>query len=156
MRTYSLFELNEYVRRVLALNFPEALWVSGEIAQVGTARGHHFLSLVEKGDADDHIVARSEAVVWAGTYRRLRRRIGRDFPSLLQEGIEVRLLARLDFNERYGLKLVVEDIDPTYTVGRMEERRRAILQQLHEEELLERNRRRPLPLVLQRIAVLSS
>lgn len=156
MRTYSLYELNEYVRRVLALNFPEALWVSGEIAQVGVSRGHHFLSLVQKDEAGDQLIARSEAVVWAGAYRRLRRHIGRDFPSLLQEGIEVRLLARLDFNERYGLKLIVEDIDPTYAVGRMEQRRRAILQQLRDEALLERNRRQPLPVVLQRIAVLSS
>jgi len=74
----------------------------------------------------------------------------------LQEGIEVRLLVRLDFNERYGLKLIIDDIDSTYTVGRMEQRRRAILQQLRDEELLELNRRQQLPVVLQRIAVLSS
>ncbi len=34
MQSYSLFELNEYIRRVVALNFQEPLWVRCEIAQI--------------------------------------------------------------------------------------------------------------------------
>lgn len=32
---YSLFDLNEYIRRVLALNFQQPVWITAEIAQAG-------------------------------------------------------------------------------------------------------------------------
>jgi len=34
MKSYSLHELNEHLRRVVALNVQDALWVRGEIAQL--------------------------------------------------------------------------------------------------------------------------
>ena len=34
MTSISLFELNEHIRRVLALNFSEALWVRAEVGQL--------------------------------------------------------------------------------------------------------------------------
>ena len=52
---YTLFELNEFVRRIIALNFTEAIWISCELAQVSNSRGHLYLSLVEKEEADDFI-----------------------------------------------------------------------------------------------------
>ena len=47
MEAHSLFELNEYLRRVVALNFQDALWVRCEIAQLDISREHYYLSLVE-------------------------------------------------------------------------------------------------------------
>lgn len=153
---YTLFDLNEHVRRVLALNFPESLWVSCEIGQLSRSRGHHFFTLVQKAEDGDELLARAEAVLWAGRHRKLKKEIGMMLPSLLQEGIEVLLKVSLDFHERYGLKLIVENIDPSYTMGKMEQRRRQIIEQLRAERLHEKNGRLPLPPVLQRIAVISS
>ena len=42
MKTYSLYELNEFVRRVVALNFNESIWVTAEIGQINESRGHRF------------------------------------------------------------------------------------------------------------------
>ena len=44
--SYSLYELNEYIRRVVALNFAEPIWVDCEIAQVKEVRGNVYLDLV--------------------------------------------------------------------------------------------------------------
>ena len=156
METYTLHQLNEFIRRILALNLPDALWLRCEIAQVSESRGHYFLSLVEKSEETDEIIAQSEAVLWQGRFRRLRQRIGRELPELLQDGREVRLLVRVDFNERYGLKLVIEDIDPAYTLGQLEMVRLQTLKKLREQGLLTRNAENPLPPVPQRIALLSS
>jgi exodeoxyribonuclease VII large subunit len=153
---YTLYDLNEHIRRVLALNFPESLWVSCEIGQLGQSRGHYYLTLVQKAEEDDELIAQAEAVLWAGQYRKLRRQTGAMLSSLLREGIEVLLQVRLDFHERYGLKLIIDDIDPSYTMGKMEQRRRQIIEQLKAGRLLEKNGRLPLPVVLQRIAVISS
>jgi len=154
--TYSLFDLNEHVRRVLALNLPDALWVRAEIAQVNESRGHFYLSLVEKGGAKEDIVAQSEAVIWQQTARQLQFKLGKIWRDLLQAGVEVLLKVRVEFHERYGFKLLIQDIDPAYTLGKLELERRNTVQKLQEAGLLDLNRRLPLPLVIQRIAVLSS
>jgi exodeoxyribonuclease VII large subunit len=155
--TYSLLDLNAHIRYALALNFPEAVWITAEIAQVNEARGHFFLDLVQKGEGEeDAVVAQAAAIVWQRQYRQLRLRLGHALEEALCEGREVRLQVRVDFHERYGLKLIVLDADPAYTIGRLALLRRQTLKHLQEEGLLERNRSLPLPRVLQRIAVISS
>ena len=156
LEKHTLYELNEYVRRIIALNLPDPLWVSCEIAQANEARGHCFLGLVQKDSDSDEITAQAEGVIWQATLRKLRRKLGRTLDSLLQEGIEALLQVKVDFHERYGMKLIVEDIDPAYTLGQLELRRRQILERLEAEKLIGRNRRHPLPIALQRIAIISS
>lgn len=152
---YSLFDLNEHIRRVLALNFQQPVWIAAEIAQVGQSRGHFYLDLVQKG-AEDDLVAQNQAVLWASDYRKLRSAIGSYLDALLREGLELKMQVRVDFHERYGLKLLIADLDPAYTFGQLELRRRQTIQTLHELGLLEKNRSLALPPVLQRIAVVTS
>ncbi|MCB0588465.1 MAG: exodeoxyribonuclease VII large subunit, partial [Phaeodactylibacter sp.] len=64
MEKHTLYELNEYVRRIIALNLPDPLWVSCEIAQANEARGHCFLGLVQKDSDSDEITAQAEGVIW--------------------------------------------------------------------------------------------
>ena len=51
-KKYTLFELNEYIRRVMALNLPDSLWISCEIAQLSHSKGHVFIQLVQKGEEE--------------------------------------------------------------------------------------------------------
>lgn len=156
METYRLFELQEYIRRTIALNVPEPVWIRCELAQLNESRGHRYLELVEKDVDSEELIAQASAVIWQSTYRRIRRQRGKQLQEVLREGMSVLLKVRVDFHERYGLKLMVEDVDPSYTMGELEMRRRAIMERLLAEELLGKNRSVPLPRVLQRIAVLSA
>jgi exodeoxyribonuclease VII large subunit len=159
LESISLYDLNEYIRRVIALNLPEAMWVRCEIAQLKPSRGHFYLELVEKQDensGNDGLKAQAQAVIWNRTHQRLLRKNGTELNYLLQEGMEVLLKVEVDFHEQYGLKLVIQDIDPTYTLGKMELKRRTILKTLKELELMDKNSAISLPLVLQNIAVISS
>jgi len=156
LEKHTLYEINEHIRRAIALNLPDPVWVSCEIAQANEARGHCFLSLLQKGAASDEVIAQAEGVIWQARLQLLRRKLGRTLDSLLRDGIEALLLVKVDFHERYGLKLIVEDIDPAYTLGQLEMRRRQILERLRAEQLVGKNRRHDLPIVLQRIAVISS
>ncbi|MCB0661434.1 MAG: exodeoxyribonuclease VII large subunit [Saprospiraceae bacterium] len=155
MHSISLSELNDFIRRVLALNFAEPLWVRAEINQVNQSRGHWYFNLVEKGE-DQQIQAKVDGVLWANTYRKLRVKLGMTLEELLQDGVEVLLLVNVDFHERYGLKVVIEDIDPAFTIGKLAIKRQETLRKLKAEGLLEKNKAVTLPPVLQRIAVLSS
>lgn len=71
-------------------------------------------------------------------------------------GIKVLVKVTVQFHELYGYSLTVLDIDPTYTLGDMARRRREILQQLEEEGVLTLNKELEMPLLPQRIAVISS
>lgn len=155
MQAYTLFDLNEHIRRVLALNFQQTLWITAEIARAGQSRGHFYLDLVQKGEGDS-LLAQAQAVLWAGDYRRLRLQLGAELDLVLRDGLEVKMQVRVDFHERYGLKLLVTGIDPAFTAGQLNLRRRQTIQTLRELGLLERNRSLPLPPVLQRIAVVTS
>jgi len=156
MDTFSLLELNAHIRQVVALNFEEPIWVSCEISQVRQSRGHHYLELIQKAEHSDDIRAQSSAVIWARTFSMIRKKCGDVIHEILQDGVEVRVQVRVDFHERYGLKLVIEDIDPSFTMGNLETRRREILETLQKKGLIEKNGLLPLPIVPQRIAVLSS
>ncbi len=153
----TLFELQEHIRRVLALNLPEALWIEAEIAQVNLVRGHCFLSLVQKQADSAEPQAAAEAAIWQNQLAVIRQKLGQaTLNDLLHEGIQLRFSARVEYHERYGLKLIIEDIDPSYTYGLLELQRREILERLRREGCLERNSRLPLSPVLQRIALVAS
>ncbi|MEI6408703.1 MAG: exodeoxyribonuclease VII large subunit [Bacteroidota bacterium] len=155
MQIHTLFDLNEHIRRVMALNFQDPLWIAVEIAQVGQSKGHYYLDLVQKGDTQEP-VAQAQAVLWLNDYKRLYRRIGPDLEAVLKEGLEVKLQVRVDYHERYGLKLQIVDLDPAFTFGLLSLQRRQTLETLSREGLLDLNSGVPMPSVLQRIAVISS
>lgn len=155
--TYQLADLTSFIRRVFALNLPEPVWVAAELAQANVSRGHCWLTLVQKDADNDQVLAQLEGVVWANKITELRRIHGpKLIDGLFQQGMSVRLRVSTSFHARFGLRLVVEDIDPAHTIGELERRRQLTLQRLAAEDLLDRNARLPLPLAPQRLAVISS
>jgi exodeoxyribonuclease VII large subunit len=153
---HTLLELNQFLKRIVVANLPEPIWVTCEIMQIGNSRGHYYIDLIEKDEITQQIVAQSQAVMWSGTYYRLKKKIGANFNNLLQSGIQVMVQVKVDFSERYGLKLVIENMDPAYTLGQMEMQRQATIEQLKKEKLLVKNSQLTLPKIPQRIAVISS
>lgn len=153
MESYSLHEMNEYLRRVVALNFSDALWVRCEIAQLNESRGHFFFHLVEK---EEEIIAKANAIMWGMTHRRLLRNHGRKINKVLQEGLEVLVKLKVEYHELYGLRYFIEDIDASYTIGKLAMQKRVIVEAFKKEGLLGKNTLVDLPLVLQRIAIISS
>lgn len=152
--TYSLQAACTRLRRVVAFNYPQAIWVVAEVAEADVSKGHRFLSLVEQGT--EGIAAQASAIVWGATYRALTRRLGPTLDTVLQAGRQIRLFMRPEIHEQHGLRWLVEDIDPTYTLGKLALQREQTLLTLHNEQLLDRNRQYALPNVLQRVAVVSS
>ena len=156
MEQYRLVDLNHYIRRAVALNFPEPVWISCELAQVNTSRGHVYLELVEKEEGGEQIIAQASAVLWHKQARLLKKKLSQTYPALLREGMSVLIQVEIDFHERYGFKYTIQDIDPTYTIGKLELKRQAILATLQKEDLLNKNKSIPLPDVIQRVAIISS
>lgn len=151
---YSLLELNQYIRRVISLNFDQAIWVECEIGQASLSRGHWYLDLIQKdGNA---ITAQCQAAMWANVYFFLKRKSPVPPEDILKQGMSVKLKVNIDYHERYGLKLIIEDIDSSFTIGVLEMQRQAILKQIKDRDLIRKNAEVPVPSVIQRLAVISS
>ena len=153
MKSYSLQELNEHLKRVVALNVQDALWVRCEIAQLNESRGHYFMELVEK---EETITAKASAILWMRSYNKLLREYGRGVQKVLNEGMEVMLKLKIEFHEVYGMQYYIEDIDTSFTLGKLALRKQEILEVFEKEGLLGKNTEVSLPFVLQKIAIISS
>jgi len=152
--TFSLFELNEHLKRVVAFNMRETLWINCEIADVGNSKGNVYISLVERDEFN--IKAKADAVIWGRTLEKISKKIGDSLWSILQVGRQVLLCVQVEFHEYYGMKLSIKDIDPTVTIGQLELKRMQVLKKLKSEQFTELNAQVPVSVVWQRIAVISS
>ncbi len=156
MEIYTLSDLGKYIKQVVALNFVDTIWISCELSQVNTSRGHCYLNVVEKNNENDDVIASMNASIWYKDFMFIRKKLGAVADKILQEGMEVKLKVEVDFHERYGMKLIVKDIDPSFTFGQLAINREKIIEQLKAENRLNLNRGLPFPSVVQRIAVISS
>ena len=154
METYTLYHVNEFLRRVIALNFSEPIWVTAEVVQANTSRGHTYIELVQKEDGE--IIARSDAVVWEKDLYTLQYQHGDIINDILSVGKIIRFKARIDFNERYGLKLIIKEVDAAFTLGALLIERQKLIQELTQKQLINKNGKLVLPLVIQNLAVISS
>lgn len=156
MTSVSLYELNEYITRVVALNFQEPVWVSCELSKVSDSRGTYYLDLVEKKEDSEEIKAQSKGILWLKNTYFLKKKLGSLFEDILADGNEVKLKVEVSHHERYGLSLNVLDIDASYTFGQVEMNRQRIIETLREKDLLYKNEQLEMPMVINRIAVISS
>ena len=157
MNTYTLYQLNQAIKESLKLVIPDTIWVRAEIHNISTNySGHCYIDLVEKSEFNDQIIAKQRATIWASTYRVLAQKFQQATNSSLQAGMKVLVEVSVEFHELYGLSLNVKDIDPTYTLGELQRRRLEIIQRLKNCGLIDKNKRLPMPRLVQRIAVISS
>ncbi|MBK8101657.1 MAG: exodeoxyribonuclease VII large subunit [Planctomycetes bacterium] len=156
----SISALNQRVRDALKGQFPQPLWVVGEIVDFdkSASRQHRFFSLVEKARGQARPAATVEVALFERTAQRLLPRLaaGAD-PLTLRDGIEIRALVNIDLYPATGrYQVIIEDIDPSFTLGKMALTREQILRELREQGLVERNRSLGVPIPPLRVAVLTS
>ena len=74
---------------------------------------------------------------------------------MLRTDIKILCLARVRFDVLYGLDLIIEDVDPAFTLGDLAAKLRRIRERLTQERLYDLNRRLPAPAEFVRVAVIS-
>lgn len=152
---FTLSELNDKIKDALLDAFPATVWVVAEVSELKSNRsGHCYLELVEK--EGNTITARSRATIWSYTFRMLKPYFETTTGQAFTGGIKIMVQASVEYHPAYGLSLNIKDIDPTYTVGDMALQRKEIIDRLKNEGVFDMNKELELPLVPQKIAVISS
>jgi exodeoxyribonuclease VII large subunit len=156
----SVSVLNTKIRDGLRQQFPTAFWVVGEVIDFDKSAGreHRFFQLAEKARGQPRAVAVVEVALFAATAARLLPRLAAgDDPFTLRDGIEIRVLVKVDLYVASGrYQVVVQDIDPSFTLGKLALSREQILRQLRDQGLHDRNRSLGFPVPALRIGVLAS
>jgi exodeoxyribonuclease VII large subunit len=151
----TLLQLNEQIKEALTGAFPTSVWVIAEVSELKENRnGHCYLELIEKQGAE--IVARTRATIWSYTYRMLKPYFETTTGQFFTSGIKILVQVSVEYHSAFGLSLNIKDIDPIYTVGDMAMQRKEIINRLQNEGVFEMNKELELPLVPQKIAVISS
>ncbi|GAA4373645.1 exodeoxyribonuclease VII large subunit [Hymenobacter koreensis] len=156
-----LAELLRRVRDTLALAFDDAYWVTAEIAELTLPRfgaGHCYLTLTDPapGPGGSEMRTQVRAAIWRNRFEVLLPHFEQQTGQTLRAGMRVLARCHVRFHEQYGLSLDIIAIDASYTVGELARQRAETVAKLEAQDLLQRNKRLPLSLAPQRLAVISS
>lgn len=152
----SLYELNALVRDVISDAFDRSYWVTAELSEMRESRGHCYMELIEREGDSAVPIARASAKCWSRTWMLVKEHFERTTGNRMAVGMKLLLEVTANFHEAYGFSWIVVDIDPTYTMGDVARKRREILAQLTKEGVIDLQRSLELPILTQRIAVVSA
>ena len=152
-------QLGKLLKEGLSALFPGDLWIEGQVSSFHDARsGHAYFDLVEPSDEPGRAVAAKLSVA---LFKQARGRVDRTLSEAgglaLSNDMQVRIRARIDFYPPSGrLQLIMQGIDPGFTLGRLAVERERLLHALADEGLLRANRANPIPVPPLRVGLVTS
>ena len=113
-----------------------------------------YLSLAERNERGD-VLAQAKGVIWKSRAADIAAKFERATGEGLRTDIKILCLARVRFDVLYGLDLIIEDVDPSYTLGDLAAKLARIRERLRRDGLYDLNKGLPAPVEFVRVAVIS-
>ncbi|MEG0253531.1 MAG: exodeoxyribonuclease VII large subunit, partial [Muribaculaceae bacterium] len=101
-------------------------------------------------------VAKARGIIWANRFTELKYNFEAVTGQQFVSGLKVMVRVSANFHEQFGFSLVINDINPDFTLGDMARQRMEIIRRLTQEGIINMNRELELCDVPQRIAVISA
>ena len=153
----TLAQLQGRISIALADALPLPVWVCAEVADIKiNASGHCYIDLIEKNEKTGATEAQARATIWRSQVMSTVGRFERETGQRLVKGMKILFKATVSHHAVYGMSLQIQQIDALHTIGDMERRRQQTIEQLQRDGVWDLNRERTMPLVVQRVAVISS
>lgn len=157
MEKITLSELQEKIGKAISRELPGYVWITAEIGEIKEhPNGHCYLELVEYSPEGSRVEAKARAVIWNTSYKILKPYFQTSTGSSLQEGMHLLMKVQVQYSDVYGLNLVINDIDPSFTVGELELQRQKTIARLKKEGMFEMNNSLDMPLLPRNLAIISS
>lgn len=152
---FSLLEVAQSVQKTLRSRYTSTFWVKAEMNKLNyySHSGHCYPELLEKKDGK--ITAQMRAHLWKDDYQRVNQKFITTLHEPLKDGIKILFQAKISFDPVHGISLWMIDIDPNFTLGDLEKEKREAIDQLKREGIYQKNKHCKIPLLPQRIAVIS-
>jgi len=154
-KVYSLLDVTNSIKRTLVERYTSSFWVKAEMNKLNhyPHSGHCYPELIEK--KEDKIIAQLKATLWRDDYKSINDKFLSVIHEPLKDGIKILFLAKISFDPVYGLALRIIDIDPSFTLGDLEKEKQETIRKLKEDGIFNKNKSLKIPLLLQRIAIIS-
>lgn len=154
-KTFTLLQLTQSIQKAVEVSFSGKYWIVAEMNKLNLypKSGHAYPELVEKQDGA--IVAEMRANLWKGDYERINQNFLQVLQEPLKDGIKVLMNVSVGFDPKYGISLTIHEIDAGYTLGDLEQEKQNSIQALKKQGVFDLNRKKSLPLLAQRIAIIS-
>jgi exodeoxyribonuclease VII large subunit len=154
-KIFSLLEVTLSIQRTLADRYTSSFWVKAEMNKLNhyPHSGHCYPDLVEKRGGK--VIAQLKSTIWKDDFIRINHSFLKVVKAPLTDGIKMLFCARITFDPAHGLSLRIIDIDPAFSLGELEREKQETIDQLKKEVLYNLNKTLQLPLVPQRIAIIS-
>ena len=157
----TLSELQRHIKQALEGALPLPVWVVAEVSELKVNySGHCYLELVEKSEPARGGTpiprAQARAVIWRQQYAMLSAYVEAETGSRLAAGMKILAKVLVSYHELYGLSLQITDLDASYTLGEVERQKQMTIAQLQADGVWDMNREQELPLLTQRVAIVSS
>ena len=153
--TITLQEFNNRIKRLLADPSVMNCWVVAETTDVRINQ-HCYLQLLEKNPKTGATVAKIKAIIWGNQFRFLNAQFKQVTGRDIGNDMKIMVCLSVNYSPQDGLTVVINDINPEFTLGDMERQRQEILNRLTQEGIIGQNKTVPVPPVLQRIAIVSA
>lgn len=154
-KIFSLLEVTRSIQKTIANRYTSAYWIKAEMNKLNYYRhsGHCYPDLVEK--MDGKVIAEIRCNLWKSDYININNKFQKVTKEPLKDGIKILFLASIGFDPKYGLSLRIMDIDPSFTLGDLEKEKQETIKKLHEKGVYNRNKTLSIPVLPQRIAIIS-
>ena len=153
----TLSQLQGRISVAMAEALPLPVWISAEVADLKiNASGHCYIELIEKDEKTGATLAQARATIWRSQVMSTIGRFEQESGQRLAKGMKILFNAKVQHHAVYGMSLQIQQIDAMHTIGDMERRKQLCIEQLQKEGVWDMNRSLPMPLVVERVAVISS
>lgn len=150
-----LFEFQTKIKEGIESLFPKRLWLKAEISAVKARNGGHcYLELSQSSESG--LVAKASAIIWSSRYRFIAPYFESVTGSALQEGMSILVEVQPTYSQLYGFSLIINDIDPEFSLGVRELERQKTIERLQKEGLMDLQKELTLPGLPYRFAVISA
>ena len=150
-----LLELQNRLKQGIELLFPSRIWIKAEISAVKARSGGHCYMELSQSDSKG-LTAKASAIIWSSRYRFIAPYFESVTGSPLQEGMTVLVEVQVNYSQLYGMSLIINDIDPEYSLGVKELERQRTIERLQKEGLMGLQKELPMSALPYRLAVISA
>lgn len=138
-----LSQLLGQVRAVVSNAFAQGVWTLVDVVRVQINNGHVYLELAERGEQGE-VRAQARGMIWAARAAQILPEFRQATGGIeLADGIKLLVRAKPNMHERFGLGLDIDAIDPDYSLGDLEARKKQLRLRLQQEGIFAANRQLP-------------
>ena len=150
-----MLEVALSIKKTIYERYQRSFWVKAEMNKLNhySYSGHCYPELVEKSDGK--VVAQMKTILWKDDFLRINSNFLNTLKEPLKDGINILFNATVLFDPVHGLSLRIVDIDPVFSLGELEREKLETIEKLRKQGIFHLNKDLSMPLLPQRVAVIS-